>query len=91
MKSTILKSISPSENLASDNIQLNNIFTNKEKQNNIHFSKNLFEVINKALAASSDLSHLPKHFWFNNQNVHQLIESCVCDYYAEKYHKFDSF
>jgi hypothetical protein len=83
-KSIDIQNIKPTQELISD-INLHSIPLNNQKEDNLHFSKNLLDILNKALAASSDLSHLPKDFWLNNQNVYQLIESCICDFYAEKY------
>ena len=70
---------------------LSTLSSNNKNEENLHFSKNLLEIVNKGLTASSDLSHLPKDFWLNNQNIYQLIESCICDFYAEKYYYIKFF
>lgn len=51
----------------------------------MHFSKNLLEILNKSAVYSSELSLQPREFWFNNKNIYKLIETCVCDFYAERF------
>ena len=50
----------------------------------IHFTKTLLEVANKLIVSSSHISGLSEECWFNNSNVYKLIETCLCDYYAER-------
>jgi hypothetical protein len=85
-KSLSIQDIKPTKQLLGD-IKLNFTSSNMNKENNLHFTRNLLEILNKAFVASSSSasSHLSEKFWFNNQHVYQLIESCICDFYAERF------
>lgn len=52
---------------------------------NLHFSKQCFEIWNKAIILSSVAKGGDGRFWINNKNVYRLIEVAVCDYYVEDF------
>lgn len=57
----------------------------KNEKFELHFSKNLLEILNKSLASSSVLSSLPRECWLNNKHVYKIIEVCICEFYMERY------
>ena len=68
-KSLNIHDIKPTlEQLGDIKLNFSTLSSNNKNEENSHFSKNLLEILNKGLTASSDLSHLPKDFWLNNQN-----------------------
>ena len=75
--------------ILNENIHLGSMTNKPNKNQDIHFSKNLLDLLNKYFTSSSLLNNMPQRFWFNNKKVYHLIETGVCDYYTERLIKND--
>lgn len=58
--------------------------TKTEKRKN-HFSKNLLEIINKAVVTSSKQNSHSADCLINNQKFYSFVQSILFDYYLERY------
>jgi hypothetical protein len=51
-----------------------------------HFSRVLVDVFSKIMvAASENQPQLSSKCFLNNQEVHKILENCLCDYYLERF------
>ncbi len=52
------------------------------KNDEIHFTKNMLEILNKLLTYSK-LEE--QQSFFNNKKFYELVKECLCNFYAERY------
>ena len=64
-----------SANSIKQNEYNHNFKLNRSDKKNVHFSKNILEILNKSIVASSRISQLySENCWINNENFYKIIE-----------------